>query len=208
MASRISIDTTARIFGLSSQNLRNWMHRSLPLGQLGHKVGKEKFLDLGEVTMVRVVAEMMGDKHDLSTIVDDVLSLWPNLVQLAKGELGDGDVFAVRLWGEDDEGNVRHDNILCVGADEMCAACRSAVEKGWPNLRIHNLQRVVAETMIAWSVATGTGANSRKLFSEAMSAGSADAADALAILDRIEQRIAGQKISTIVSDATATEGAA
>ncbi len=200
---RINLDTAAKVLGHRAGNFRTWLHKAPEFKDVGQRHRGERFLSLGEVMLLHLVAEMVDDDaRTFGDIVASALSAMEYLDSISIADKsGDGpDIFAVMASGMTEAG-YRQDRAMCHGADEVGEFCRSAASKGWHKLRVYNLSALYLDVLIAWNVVTGGTSVLKEHYERLQAQGTVEekaaAYDALNRLEMIQKRIAGQRVVAI-----------
>jgi hypothetical protein len=189
MLNRIMLATAAKLNGDAGGTYRaiisQWLHR------LGVKQGRDRWVNLAETTLLRLITEVNSGNLTMQRAAERAFGLLPFIEDITNEKLGTNnrEVFAVELWGRV-KGEEKRQGLICDGKEQLEDCIRQAVEKQWPHFRIINLSRIVLETQCGWIVATMGSEPAKALFSTS-DLGPDDRRAALKLIVEMERRLAG-----------------
>jgi hypothetical protein len=153
MVDEIPIGAAAMLNGDSAGTYRALISREMR--SIGKRPGRERMVRFVDVMLLRVVTEITGGNLNLKQAAARALALAPYIRDVATGKLGsdDREVFAVEFCGRVGPEEKRT-GFICDGPENLADCVRKMAVRGWPNMRMLNLNRMMRETKVGWIVAT------------------------------------------------------
>jgi hypothetical protein len=190
------IHVTAAVIGVEAHLVRQWLAKRLFGDDVkGQRQGRERRLDLGEATFLRLLAEYLLLNSSLKGAWGTVLGLAQAVVPLTKEQPPFPlDVFAVETWtglGPDKQS----DRLICHGREELAACIAEATVVGRSHIHIINVSNIFAEVVTGWEIAALGAEEARREFEAGYLSRLPESqhARALMMFNELEQRITGKR---------------
>jgi hypothetical protein len=160
------------------------------LPEIGRKMGRDRFVDLAETLLLRVITETASGNVTLKEAAGRALGLFPFLKQIATGKLGREKqyVFAIECWGRQGA-EYKRDGYICEGPEVLGKCIEWLARGGWPNVRIINLTNILSETHMGWVIATLGPELAEARLKQEMEEGDENAAFTWELFDEMRRRL-------------------
>jgi hypothetical protein len=194
---RLPIHMTATVIGMEPHMVRQWLARQLFGDRVqGLRQGRERRLDIGEATLLRLLAEHLPSTASLKESWVAVRSLVQSFAPLAlQTPPFPLDMFAVETWRGFGSA-VMGERVLCVGRQELARyISEQVVEEQATRTYTIDVSKVLLEVKTGWEIAALGPEQARLEFvgGHLKRLDESRHKRALAMFDELEKRIAGKR---------------